>query len=213
MRICLLTLGLGLGASLPARAANATLVSLGTRDDFTERALGEGLDLGLRRVGSRWGWELAAYGRLRPVEATPLTEILLTIAAATEAPLVAADDLDRAALRALASWGPRGVGRWSGGPVLLGGLEARLVQRSAWVLPDGDASRPVEEAHRTALFGAGPVAGLGFEGHLGSPLVVRLAVLDRTWVGPERIWEGDGVGSTWTLQHDPTATLDLAWEL
>ena len=44
-------------------------------------------------------------------------------------------------------------------------------------------------------------------------LALRVAVLDRTWVGPERTWIGDGSGDRWRLHHDPTLTLDLSWRL
>lgn len=210
-------------ATSPAAPAAEQRVALGALDTLATEGPLDGLALGWRRHGEVLGLEVEAWSRLAEPGHSDLARVLLLVAGPVEEELVVAEDDDVLGLRALASWGPRGTARWSGGPLLLAGAEVRRVQRTAWAgatgtedVGEGEGSSGeavVYQAAQRDFLGLGPVVGLALEASLGSPLALRLALLDRTWVGPERAWTGDGVGEQRVLHHTPTLTLDLSWRL
>lgn len=192
-----------------ALAAPVELALLaGTRDSLVEAAMFEGPRVGARLASSVWEIELAGFVAPRADRLTDGDRIELEVAAA-----IAGDrfhqvsDVDRLALSLLGSWGPRGDRGWWGGPRLVAGAELRQIERT-WRHIEGEA---IEISGSDAMWVPGADLGFAFDAHLGSPLGLRLTVLDRIWVGPAPDYEQPLVLGEPRLFQDPTLCLDLSW--
>jgi hypothetical protein len=202
----------------PARAAPPVVtLAVGAREDFTEGSFVEGGAAGVRLSWGLWELGVSQYVRLDGIRPSGLTSALASLAwrADPDSSFVQPEDVDTAATAAWVALGPSGDGssRWWGAPRLLAGLEARWVNRTAYGPdPEANAEGVVPAGPSEAFFGVGPFAGAAFDARLGSPLGLRLAVVDRTWFGPEFDFS-TGTGDGRRVYHDPTVTLDLTWSL
>jgi hypothetical protein len=186
-------------------------VSVGARDTLQwGNGPAEGGTLGVRLASREWEIGAAQYARIAGDAPSPLTVVLLERAGGSaEQP----EDVDAAATSLWVSWGPVGEKKFWGAPRLVLGLEGRVVDRRLYTSDPSDPADP-DRSGTKRMFGVGPVGGVAFDARLGSPLGVRLSLLDRTWFGPTidpSAPDGRGDGTTWF--HSPTLSLDLSWSL
>lgn len=196
---------------IPAALAAPTEVAVlvGTRDSFAEAAMLEGVRAGGRFASGPWELELSGFLAADGSRISEGEQVELEVAAGSDLTdeLRQVTDIDAVAVALLGSWGPRGQEGWWGGPRVIAGVELRQIRRTRWASSGDDV---VEESHEMLLV-PGADLGLAFDARLGGPLGLRLSVLDRMWLGPERNFSGWTVAEETRLYQDPTVSLDLSW--
>ncbi len=192
-----------------AGAATEGALLVGTYDSMVQDPMFDGL-----RVGGRvaWGaWDLTLTGSAAP-RRVPDDGLPLVLAMVTsrdgQAGLTTAWS-DDWGLSAVGGWGapvPEDPCALAGGPRLLAGLG--MQQRTHfWMALDPEDPALITPDHEQTFAGLGPVVGAAFDARLGSPVGLRLSVLDHMWVP---------VGDTATLDdvallHQVTFALDASW--